>query len=1095
MKIKLFTLLVMVFGMAIVASQVMAKPVSTEESQSAALLRAVSPALVKEADAQALPEVTTATSSIDLASLKKEGVRDYHFGVEAAKPKRGVYAETNPDSTEPAIYIVQLQDPPLATYRGGIANLPATSPKQTGQAKLDIQSSASVAYRSYLRSQQAIFEQAAAKMLGHSLKTIYHYEVTFNGLAVRLTPAEAAKLVSAPGVASVQRDQWRHVQTNDTPTYLGVTGIWDGTNTGGLGGTKGQGVIVGVIDSGIWPEHPSFADDGSFPAPPAKWHGECTPPADASAVYTCTNKLIGIQYFLDGYVAAVGGTYDGLFLSGRDDDGHGTHTASTAAGNQDVPASIYGISRGLVSGMAPHAHVAVYKGLGPSGGVTSDLVAAIDKAVADGVDVINYSVGSDFAGDPWVDADSLAYLSARDAGVFVATSAGNAGPGDSTIGSPANAPWVTSVGASYFNRLYLSNITLTVASSVVMTTYGSTTTPGVTNFRLRDAEGITDTVGDTSGQCLNPFPPGTFTASQAVLCPRGGIATWMKGNFVKDGGAGAIVIYNSDDNFDLMSYLHAIPAVYIYRKDGLAIKNLLLTSTVRITFTQGARVTNPPDPRIPIDTVVGFSSRGPDFNAASNELIDVIKPDVTAPGIHILAGASPDYITVDGGYSDKFGKQGELFQVIQGTSMSSPHVAGVAALLKALHPNWTPTEIQSALMTTALSQNQRERLDELTINPAEPFDLGAGRIDMTKAARAGFVLDETAANFLDVDPFFGGDPSTLNLPSLANSKCVVTCGWTRILNSAQGSSVNWTVSISKPATLTLNVSPASFNLGNGGTQAISVTANVGNQPLDQWIFAQINFTPNNPAIPVAHFPVAIQPTASSLPSLVEIQAITKTGVFPITNLRAINITALTIDRYGLTRANLTQISLSTDSDNSDPFDNLTDGVFYITRTVTANTKRFVSEITVSEAPDLDMYVGLDNGDGIPQPNELVCISASGTAFEYCDLPDPAPGVYWVLVQNWAGSASQPDDLILGTAVVPAANQGNMTVTGPNSVAGGALFNLQIGWNTSSMSLHDRWYGAFDVGADAGHHGNLGTIAVNLKGPDNIYYLPIIRKKY
>ncbi|MCB0099244.1 MAG: S8 family serine peptidase, partial [Caldilineaceae bacterium] len=462
------------------------------------------------------------------------------------------YANALADSavaTQPAVYIVLLADAPVATYRGGIANLAATSPVATNTRRLDLRSAAVTAYRNHLANARSAFRSRADAAVGRSIRVLHEYDTVLNGFAMQLTPAEAAKLLDLPEVQSIQRDQWRYAQTNDSPAFLGVPGIWDGSATAGLPGTKGEGIIVGVIDTGIWPEHPSFADDGSFPAPPARWVGGCSAPADGSQPYSCNNKLIGVQYFLDGYVAASGGIYDGLFYSGRDDDGHGTHTASTAAGNENVAAAIYGLNFGNVSGMAPRAHVAAYKGLGPLGGVTSDLSAAIEQAVLDGVDVINYSVGSNFASDPWVDADALAYLAAREAGVFVATSAGNAGPGVATIGSPANAPWVMSVGASYFNRLYLSDITISGPGTPPTGLYGATSTPGIDNFNLIDAEGISTQADETDGRCNTPFAPGTFQATDVVLCESGDIATWAKADHVNAGGAGAMIVYNSAEAY------------------------------------------------------------------------------------------------------------------------------------------------------------------------------------------------------------------------------------------------------------------------------------------------------------------------------------------------------------------------------------------------------------------------------------------------------------------------------------------------------------------------------------------------------------------
>ncbi|MCB0138449.1 MAG: S8 family serine peptidase, partial [Caldilineaceae bacterium] len=578
--------------------------------------------------------------------------------------------------------------------------------------------------------------------------------------------------------------------------------------------------------------------------------GGCSAPADGSQPYSCNNKLIGVQYFLDGYVAASGGIYDGLFYSGRDDDGHGTHTASTAAGNENVAAAIYGLNFGNVSGMAPRAHVAAYKGLGPLGGVTSDLSAAIEQAVLDGVDVINYSVGSNFASDPWVDADALAYLAAREAGVFVATSAGNAGPGVATIGSPANAPWVMSVGASYFNRLYLSDITISGPGTPPTGLYGATSTPGIDNFNLIDAEGISTQADETDGRCNTPFAPGTFQATDVVLCESGDIATWAKADHVNAGGAGAMIVYNSAEAYDLNSYLYAIPSVRVLYEAGLALKSYVAANAgqVQVSFTQGQRITAP-DLRVPVDTVVGFSSRGPNMNANTNQLINVLKPDITAPGIHILAGASPESVTEVNGQVGPYGAQGQLFQLIQGTSMSSPHVAGLGALMAALHPDWSPAQIQSALMTTANSaHNARSPEGD---DPATPFDMGAGRVDMTRAGRAGFVLDVNGADYRAADPFAGGDPSALNVASLTDGDCVSRCSWTRVVQSSWAQPVNWLVAASSAPSLTLSVEPTTFTLEPGASQTLTFTAAVA-QAVDTWAFGEIDFTASISDVAPAH---------------------------------------------------------------------------------------------------------------------------------------------------------------------------------------------------------------------------------------------------
>ena len=278
---------------------------------------------------------------------------------------------------------------------------------------------------------------------------VHDYTFALNGYSAILTQDQVDAIKLQKNTVLVMEDQMRYPQTDSSPDFLGLTvkgGAYDS-------GYTGEGVVVGIIDTGIWPEHPSFADDGSYPAPPTgplpcDFGNTTHNPNDAP--FTCNNKLIGAYQMLNTYRALLGADPD-EFDSARDDNGHGTHTASTSAGNAGVDASMYGLPVGTISGIAPRAHIIAYKGLGNLGGFTSDLAAAIDQAVADGVDVINYSIGGG-AGGPG--ADELAFLFAADAGVFVATSAGNSGSGAATVGNPATMPWVTSVGASTQSRVF-----------------------------------------------------------------------------------------------------------------------------------------------------------------------------------------------------------------------------------------------------------------------------------------------------------------------------------------------------------------------------------------------------------------------------------------------------------------------------------------------------------------------------------------------------------------------------------------------------------------------------------------------------------------
>ncbi len=366
------------------------------------------------------------------------------------------------DTGEPTTYIVQLDDDPLAGYTGGTKGIAATKPGQ-GE-KVDADSNAADAYEAHLTSEQD--ETLAAVGLGADAK-VYEYTVAFNGFAAEMTAAQSMRIRKAPGVVNVWEDEIRHADTISTPDYLGMTGedgVWQTQFEGQQ--NAGSGMVVGVIDSGIWPENPSFAALPDGVEPPESFTGPCETGADEDPENNieCNNKLIGARYYAEQNTVI-----EEEFLSPRDYGGHGSHTASTAAGNFGVDAQIGGVDIGTMSGMAPAAHIAAYKALwqtadGGGSGTTSGLVAAINDATADGVDVINYSISGsrEFVVSP----DEIAFLGAASAGVFVATSAGNAGDtvGESSVAH--NSPWTTTVAASTHDRNTNKTVTTDPADRV-----------------------------------------------------------------------------------------------------------------------------------------------------------------------------------------------------------------------------------------------------------------------------------------------------------------------------------------------------------------------------------------------------------------------------------------------------------------------------------------------------------------------------------------------------------------------------------------------------------------------------------------------------
>ncbi|MEA3501855.1 MAG: S8 family serine peptidase, partial [Actinomycetota bacterium] len=707
---------------------------------------------------------------------------------------------------------------------------------------------------------------------------VNEYVNALNGFSALLSYNQAVALAAEKSVAIVMPDELRQPDTDASPEFLGLSdpaGPWQT-------GYDGEGVVVGIIDSGIWPEHPSFADDGSYSAPSIAPLDNLRPNCEFGntahnandAPFACNNKLVGARQMLDTYRAVLGALPD-EYDSARDDNGHGTHTASTSAGNADVTASMFGEEVGTISGIAPRAHVIAYKGLGDLGGFSSDLAAAIDQAVFDGVDVINYSIGG---GASLTGSDDFAFLFAADAGVFVATSAGNSGPGPDTVGGPGSVPWLTTVGASTQTRFIQGTIVLGDGSEY----YGASITLGVEAAPLIDAEFAG---GDL---CV----PGTLdpdaVEGNVVLCRRGAIARADKSLAVSQAGGIGMVMYNNSDDDNLFTDTHWVPSVHIDNTPGLAIKSYIAADTsptAAIVDTQ----TNTEWSSAPSMTI--FSSRGPNEIAA-----DIIKPDITAPGMQILAGNSPTPIGA---------VPGELFQAIAGTSMSSPHIAGIYALIKQAHPDWSAAMAKSAIMTTAY----QDVVDNDRVSPADPFDMGAGHVDpgakvhKGSAFQPGLVYDAGFYEYLgflcDAAPEAFGDPagtcgflesigvptdaSDLNLASIGVGELPGSQTVTRTVTSVakERGWRTYTVNVDAPAGYEVTVVPSSFKLKTGQSATYEVTITNVSAPIGEWRHGSLTWSEKTGHYDV-YSPISVRAALFDAPG--EVSGIGETGTasFPVT---------------------------------------------------------------------------------------------------------------------------------------------------------------------------------------------------------------------
>jgi hypothetical protein len=379
-----------------------------------------------------------------------------------------------------ASVIVKFEADSVAAYKGDIPGLAATNPQVTGATRLDFKSEAARAYERHLISKEQEFEANLGQSIPNARIT-HRFRKVVGGVAMTVPRQYVKDLSLLPGVQAVYEDEAVPLSTDRSPAFIGAPTLWG--QVGGQG-RAGEGVIVGMIDTGAWPEHPSLADDGTYPAPPAKWHGTTCQFGSANPNdphFACNHKLIGARRFMATFDHSGIVPLPGEFRSARDNNGHGTHTTTTAAGNAGVAAVLPGPTA-LVTGVAPRAQVAVYKvcftdGTGAGLCFNSDSAAAIEQAIVDGVDVISFSIGG--GQSPYADVVELAFLDAYRAGVFVSAAAGNGGPGANTVDH--RGPWVTTVAASTTDRVFQGSATISADGNGSLTVTGASVMSPITS--------------------------------------------------------------------------------------------------------------------------------------------------------------------------------------------------------------------------------------------------------------------------------------------------------------------------------------------------------------------------------------------------------------------------------------------------------------------------------------------------------------------------------------------------------------------------------------------------------------------------------------
>ncbi|KAB5534875.1 hypothetical protein DKX38_017961 [Salix brachista] len=577
---------------------------------------------------------------------------------------------------------------------------------------------------------------------------LYSYRHGFRGFAAKLTDEQASQIAQMPGVVSVFPNLKRKLHTTRSWDFMGLLG----EETMEIPGhsTKNQvNVIIGFIDTGIWPESPSFSD-ANMPPVPAIWRGKCEP-GEAFNASSCNRKVIGARYYMSGYEAEEDSARIVSFRSPRDSSGHGSHTASTAAGRYVTNVNYKGLATGGARGGAPMARIAVYKTCWDSGCYDVDLLAAFDDAIRDGVHLLSLSLGPDSPqGDYFKDAISIGSFHAASHGVLVVASVGNAG----NRGSATNiAPWMITVGASSMDRDF--------ASDIVLGNGMKFTGESLSLFEMNASARIISASEANAGYftpyqssyCLESSLNITKARGKVLVCriAEGSSESKLeKSNVVKEAGGSGMVLIDEADKDVAIPFV--IPSAIVGKEIGRKILSYINNTRKPMSKISCAKTVlgSQPAPRI-----ASFSSKGP--NSLTPE---ILKPDVAAPGLNILAAWSP-----------AVGKM--QFNILSGTSMSSPHITGIATLVKAVHPSWSPSAIKSAIMTTATILNKNGK--PIRVDPegrmANAFDYGSGFVDPRRVLDPGLVYD---AHQIDYNAFLcsiGYDEKSLRLVTRDNSTC------------------------------------------------------------------------------------------------------------------------------------------------------------------------------------------------------------------------------------------------------------------------------------------------------------------------------------
>ncbi|MBX7444078.1 S8 family serine peptidase [Arthrobacter sp. MAHUQ-56] len=932
-------------------------------------------------------------------------------------------------------YIVVLAGPAAAAYEGQTPGLGATKPQQG--RKLDAGSANFKAYDAHLRQQQ---RDVAA---GQGVTPAKQYTAALNGFTAALTAAQAAALSKDSRVLVVAPDVENKPDytTTDFLKLTGPEGMW-ATQFGGEA-NAGKGVVVGVIDSGYAPDNPFLQGEPVAPlqgkpqvgvpyrtaegriamlkADGTTFEGECQKGQGSGAAFDgslCNSKVVSARYFADSflqYVAPENRAPEEL-ISPVDVGSHGTHTATTAAGNANVEQVIDGASFGKSSGVAPAAKVSVYKvcweDTNPDTGgcYSSASVEAVDAALKDGVDVLNYSISGN--NNNTTDPVALAFLNAAAAGVFVSASAGNSGPAASTVNHAS--PWLTTVAASTFPSDLLGTVKVSDGSL-----YRGAS---IMKTEVADKPTVIAAAAAAAGATnANLCAPGSLdpakVAGKVVVCDRGVVDRTAKSQEVLDkGGVGMILVNLTSSSEDADN--HVLPTVHVNAPKSLELKSKLEGNpALTVSLVKGDLTGLPP---APAPQIAGFSSRGPTLASGG----DLLKPDIAAPGVNVLAGVST------------IGNDGDQFGFMSGTSMAAPHISGFGALVLGKQPSWGPAMVKSAMMTTAYPLVNADGSAN-----TDPFQGGAGHIDSTRVLDPGLVYNSGVQDWLAFlngqgvetgAPQAGSIPARdLNLPSIALGSLVGEVQVKRKLTALVPGL--YRPEVNMPG-FNVTVEPQALNFAKAG-QTREVTLTIRNASAPMGKFSTGTLTWKGPR--TVSSPIAVRPVDAQVAPSFSFSSPTGTGSGSM-ELVSGSDSPIAVGVEGL--APLSQTAITKTPGEYAPTNDAHNALLQVKVPAGASFARMGVQAQ-SDDVDWDMVVYAPNASGGLTATQVATASAS----EFLDIDSPRAGTYYVVANLYSTPDNGPATASV-QAVTFAGDAGNLTVD-PNPIVApnGTATSATLAW--------------------------------------------------